>query len=153
MVALALLIAGAPPPATASSPTLSRADSRRAHASRARSVRDSAHLHLVSADGNTLVERGSAVGDLPGPVEVRLTLGERTASSRFTIRTSGGAIGGHGQGTLKPGKGGYESFGGSVTVVGGTGRFRGAHGKGSLYGSIYRVNDSLSLQVVGRLYY
>lgn len=122
-------------------------------AARALTVSDSAHLSLASANGNTLVERGKASGTLPGTVEVTLTLRDRTATSSFTIHTRGGTIGGHGSGRLKTGKGGYDSFGGSVVVTRGTGRFRGAHGTGGLYGSIYRVTDAMSVQVTGKLHY
>jgi hypothetical protein len=132
---------------------VSTGSAARAHATRAQSVTDTAHLQLVSADGNTLVEMGRASGTLPGTVEVSLTLGDRTATSSFTIRSSGGTISGHGAGTLTPGKHGYDSFGGSVAVVRGTGRFRGASGKGGLYGSIYRVTDAMSVQVTGKLRY
>lgn len=125
----------------------------RAHSARVLSVTDNAHLSLVSADGNTLIEKGKATGTLPGTVEVSLTLGNRTATSSFTIRTKGGTISGHGKGTLKPGKGGYDSFGGSVSVAHGTGRFRGAHGEGTLYGSLYRVTEAMSVQVTGKLHY
>jgi len=124
-----------------------------AHAARTQPVTDHARLSLVAANGNTLVERGRASGTLPGTVEVSLTLGNRTASSSFTIHTKGGTISGRGKGKLKPGKGGYDSFGGSVVVVRGTGRFRGAHGKGGLYGAIYRVTDAMTVQVIGELLY
>ena len=116
-------------------------------------VSDSAHLTLVSANGNTLVERGKASGALPGTVEVSMTLRGHNATSSFTIETKGGTISGRAQGTLKPGKGGYDSFGGKLLVTRGTGRFRGAHGEGGLYGSIYRVSETMSVQVTGRLHY
>lgn len=122
-----------------------------AHAARTQQITDYARLSLVSADGNTLVERGRVSGNLPGTVEVSLTLSNGTASSSFTIRTRGGTISGHGQGKLKTGRAGYDSFGGWVIVARGTGRFRGATGKGGMYGSIYRVNDALSVEVTGRL--
>lgn len=122
-------------------------------AAKVQTVTDKANLQLVSADGDTLVETGQASGTMPGTVRVSLTLGTSTATSNFTIDTKGGAISGSGQGTLKPGKGGWESFGGALSVQRGTGRFRGASGKGGLYGLIYRVDDSLSLQVTGRLRY
>jgi hypothetical protein len=128
-------------------------DSATARAARTQRVTDAARLSLVSADGNTLVERGRATGTLPGTVEVSLTLTGHAATSRFTIRTSGGTISGHGQGTLKTGKGGYDSFGGWVVVTRGSGRFRGASGRGGLYGSIYRVTDAMSVQVIGTLRY
>jgi hypothetical protein len=124
-----------------------------AHAARVQSVTDNASLHLVTADGNTLYEQGRASGNLPGTVEVALTVGDRTATSTFTIHTTGGTIGGHGSGKLHPGKGGYDSFGGTCAVTRGTGRFRGASGVCGLYGSIYRVEDSLRLQVTGKLRY
>jgi hypothetical protein len=82
-----------------------------------------------------------------------MTLGDRTASSTFTIHTSGGTIAGHGTGKLHPGKGGYDSFGGTCAVTHGSGRFRGASGACGLYGSIYRVDDSLRVQVTGKLRY
>lgn len=122
-----------------------------AHPARMQQITDYARLSLVSADGNTLVERGRASGNLPGTVEVSLTLSNGTATSSFTIHTRGGTVSGHGRGKLKTGRAGYDSFGGWVAVVRGTGRFRGATGKGGLYGSIYRVNDALSVQVTGRL--
>jgi hypothetical protein len=124
-----------------------------AHAARTLTVTDAARLRLARANGNTLYERGRATGTLPGTVEVSLTLRGRAANSSFAIRTSRGTISGHGQGTLKTGKGGYASFGGWLVVTRGTGRFRGASGKGGLYGSIYRVTDAMSVQVTGTLRY
>jgi hypothetical protein len=124
-----------------------------AHPARVQSVTDSASLHLVTADGNTLYEQGRASGNLPGTVEIAMTLGDRTATSTFTIHTTGGTIGGHGSGTLHPGKGGYDSFGGTCAVTHGSRRFRGVSGVCGLYGSIYRVEDSLRVQVTGKLRY
>jgi hypothetical protein len=123
------------------------------HGARVHSVTDNASLHLISADGNTLFEQGRASGNLPGTVEVALTLSNRTAISTFTIHTTGGTIGGRGNGKLHPGHAGYDSFGGTCAVTHGTGRFRGASGACGLYGSIYRVDDSLRVQVTGKLRY
>jgi hypothetical protein len=125
-----------------------------AHAARVQSVTDNASLHLVTADGNTLYEQCRASGNLPGTLEIAMTLGDRTATSTFTIHTTDGTISGHGTGKLHPGKGGYDSFGGTCAVTHGTGRFRGVTGeKCGLYGSIYRVEDPVSLQVTGKLRY
>jgi hypothetical protein len=124
-----------------------------AHAARVQPVTDSASLSLVTADGNTLYEQGRASGNLPGTVEIAMTLGDRTATSTFTIHTTGGTIGGHGTGKLHPGRGGYDSFGGTCEVTHGSGRFRGASGVCGLYGSIYRVEDALRVQVTGKLRY
>jgi hypothetical protein len=117
------------------------------------SITDHASLHLASADGNTLNEQGRALGNLPGTVEVAMTLGDRTAASTFTIHTTGGTISGRGTGKLTPGRAGYDSFGGTCAVTHGSGRFRGVSGACGLYGSIYRVDDSMRIQVTGKLRY
>ncbi len=116
-------------------------------------VRDRAHLHLISANGNTLVEAGHATGNLPGNVRVSLTLRSHTATSTFTLSVRGGSIGGHGSGALKIGKKGWDSFGGKLIVSDGGGRFRGAHGQGGIYGAVYRVTDAMNVQVYGTLRY
>lgn len=120
---------------------------------RVESITDRASLHLLSADGDTLTETGAASGNLPGTLHVTLTLRTSSASSSFTIHAPGGTISGRGTGKLKLGKGGYDSFGGEVSVTGGTGRYRGASGTAGLYGSIYRVTDALKLQVKGTLHF
>jgi hypothetical protein len=124
-----------------------------AHGAAVQSVTDKASLHLTTADGNTLYEQGRAAGNLPGTVEVAMTLGDRTATSTFTIHTTGGTIAGRGSGKLSPGRAGYDSFGGTCAVTHGSGRFRGVSGQCGLYGSIYRVDDSMRIQVTGKLRY
>lgn len=116
-------------------------------------VKDRAHLHLLSANGNTLVETGHATGNLPGTVKVSLTLHSHAATSSFTLEVRGGSISGHGSGTLKTGKSGWDSFGGKLFVSHGSGRFSHAHGRGGLYGAVYRVTDSMNVQVYGTLHY
>lgn len=116
-------------------------------------VKDSTSLHLASADGNTLIEQGKATGTLPGSVRVTLVLKSHTATSSFTIYASGGSISGSGSGGLKVGTGGWDSFGGKLTVQHGSGRYGGAHGIGDLYGSVYRVTDAMKAQVTGTLHY
>ncbi len=115
------------------------------------SVKDTAHLQLLKASNSTLIEAGKASGTLPGSVRVTLKITGRTASSSFRITADGGSIWGHGAGQLKLGKGGYESFGGSLTVDGGSGRFAHAHGSGGLYGTLNRLNDAMTVQVSGDL--
>jgi len=61
-----------------------------AHAASLHSVTDHAGLHLTSADGNTLYEQGRAEGNLPGTVEVAMTLGDRTATSTPATTASAG---------------------------------------------------------------
>jgi hypothetical protein len=116
------------------------------------SVRDESHMHLVSESGSLLVEEGPATGTLPGRVKVRFNVGP-TVSASFTIYSrSGGSITGHGTGTLHS-TGTYATFGGSLSVTSGTGRFRHAHGTGGLYGAIDRHTYALTVQTIGTLSY
>lgn len=119
------------------------------------SVSDRAELHVVSASGNTLVEEGKASGTLPGSARVRLTLEveRRTAKSRFTLHLRGGSLTGEGRGKATTGKGGWESFGGTMSFNGGSGRYAHASGSGSMYGAINRSSERLQVQVIGRLHF
>ena len=112
---------------------------------------DKAHLHYVSASGSVLFEVGRATGTLPGGMEVHLLVAA-TFSGSFTIRLRSGSIRGRGRATPK-GSGVYERFAGSLTVTGGSGRFRRAHGTARLYGTFNRKTYALVIQTVGTLHY
>ena len=112
---------------------------------------DTAHLRYVSASGSLLNEEGSATGTLPGSMRVHLNVGA-TFTGSFTIYTRGGSITGHGSATPH-GSGTYESFAGSLTVTGGTGRYAHAHGRAGLYGTFNRDNYALVIQTTGNLAY
>jgi hypothetical protein len=134
---------GAVPAGAASNPA--------ARSARALNVNDEGHLHLVSESGSLLVEEGAAKGTLPGTVKVRFNIGA-VVSAYFTIYTRGGSITGHGSGTLHS-TGSYASFGGSLTVTRGTGRFAHVRGTGGLYGAINRRTYALTVQTIGKLSY
>lgn len=119
--------------------------------SRALSVNDTGHLHLLKAFGAVLMEEGSAGGTLPGQAKVRLTVGSIVLAS-FAIRASGGTIYGNGRAALHS-SGRYASFGGSLSVSHGSGRYAHAHGSGRLYGVIDRRTDALTVQTIGTLSY
>ena len=120
-------------------------------ASRAVSVNDTAHLHLLKACGSVLLEEGAAAGTLPGLAKVRLTVGS-TVTAAFTIQTKYGTIYGSGRAALHS-SGRYSSFGGSLAVNRGTGSYARAHGRGKLYGVIDRRTSSLTVQTLGTLSY
>jgi hypothetical protein len=122
-----------------------------ARAARSLNVKDEGHLHLVHESGSMLVEEGPVSGTLPGHVKVSFNVGA-TITARFTIYTSGGSISGHGSGALHS-TSAYSTFGGSLAVTSGSGRFRHARGKGGLYGAINRRTYALTVQTVGRLSY
>jgi len=122
-----------------------------AHAAHALRATDTAHLHYVSASGSLLYEEGGATGTLPGSMRVNLNVGA-TLSGSFTIYTRGGSIKGHGEATPH-GSGVYESFAGSLTATGGSGRYAHAHGRASLYGTFNRDTYALTIQTTGTLAY
>jgi hypothetical protein len=128
------------------------AGSTGARAARSTQVNDTAKLHVVGGSGSTLVEEGRGTGTLPGAVRIKLTLGVSTATSQFTISVSGGSLSGHASGRLHAGGGGYASFGGSLSLSKGTGRYAHASGTGSLYGVINRDTQNLTVQVLGHLH-
>jgi hypothetical protein len=135
----------------ASSSAAASLDSRPpvAHAARALKATDTAKLRYVSAAGSELLEQGKATGTLPGSMRAQVEIGA-TISGIFTIYTKGGSIKGHGVATPHGG-GIYESFAGSVTVTGGTGRFVHAHGHTGLYGTFDRNTYALTIQTTGTL--
>lgn len=122
-----------------------------AQPTRSLSARDEAHLSYVSASGSTLYETGRATGTLPGSMRVHMRIAA-TFSGSFTIYAAGGSIAGHGNATPH-GVGVYESFSGSLTLSGGSGRYRHAHGTARLYGTFDRNNYALLVQTQGTLRY
>jgi hypothetical protein len=116
------------------------------------SVDDTGHLHLLNASGAVLVEEGPVSGTLPGEAKVRMVVGATVVAS-FTIKPrGGGSISGHGRAALHSSSR-YASFGGSLSVSRGTGRYAHARGSGGLYGVIDRHTDALTVQAIGRLHY
>jgi len=124
---------------------------RRAHAAHVLKATDTAHLHYVSSSGSLLLDEGKATGTLPGSMRAHLDLGT-TFTGTFTIYASGGSIQGRGSATPH-GSGTYESFAGTLTVTGGTGRYAHAHGHGGLYGTFDRDTYALVIKTTGSLTY
>jgi hypothetical protein len=123
-----------------------------ARTARVLSVKDEGHLHLVRESGSLLLEEGSVTGTLPGSVKVRFNIGP-TITAQFTIYArGGGSIAGHGSGALHS-TSTYSTFGGTLSVTSGTGRFAHAHGSGGLYGAIDRKTYALTVQTTGKLSY
>lgn len=120
-----------------------------AQAARRIAATDTAHLHLVSSPGSSLLEEGVASGTLPGKLKATFDVGP-TISAKFVIHTKDGAIQGHGAGKLRS-AGLYATFGGWLQITGGTGRYAHARGNGGLYGAINRRTDSLTVQTTGTI--
>jgi hypothetical protein len=122
-----------------------------ARTSRTLNATDTAHLHLVKSPGSLILEEGPASGALPGTVKARCNVGP-TITANFTIYTHSGSISGHGSGKLNT-SGAEPSFGGSMTVTSGTGRYARAHGHGGFYGVLHRKTEALTIQTTGALSY
>jgi hypothetical protein len=122
----------------------------------ARSVRltITAHLHYVSSKGSYLIEEGPASGQLAGTVKARLRVTAEISGS-FTLYLAphgASSISGQGSGTLHE-SGTYASFGGSLKILGGTGRYAHGRGGGKLYGVYNRKNLGVTIQTIGNLSY
>jgi hypothetical protein len=113
---------------------------------------DTAHLELRHQDESLLLEEGKATGVLPGRMRAELKVAQHQFSGTCTIYTDGSSITGHGVATPK-GAGRYQSFKGTLTITGGTGRFRGAHGQTGLYGTFDRITFSIVIQTTGNFSY
>jgi hypothetical protein len=110
-----------------------------------------ARLHYVNARGAYLIEEGRASGSLAGVVKATIKI-TADISGSFTFYPRGGSISGRGSGKLHE-SGAYASFGGTVTVLGGTGRYSHAHGGGRLYGVYNRKTLGVEIQTTGTLAY
>lgn len=126
----------------------------RAHAARTLHANENANLHLVHSDGSRIVEQGPVSGSLPGTVKGSFNVGPTITGSVTLYVRGAGTISGRGSGTLHNAYGHlYESFGGSLTITGGSGRYEHAHGRAGFYGSINRRTDAMQVQTSGTIYY
>ncbi len=128
----------------------SRADS--AHTAGTLSLNETGHLHLTSHHGFTLNEQGTTSGTVSGTIYIHLNI---TSTNRVTaevnIYPSGSSITGSATASYHP-SGGVAHFNGTMSIVRGTGRYRGAHGSGlSFSGTVQRVNDAVTVHVSGRM--
>jgi hypothetical protein len=116
------------------------------------SLNESGQLRLVSKQGFTLNERGTASGTIRGPISVRLTIvSTDRVSAEVTISPSGGSISGHGTASYHKGEA-SASFSGTLAISHGSGSY--AHAQGSdlsFSGTIARSNEAIAVHLSGRL--
>jgi len=112
---------------------------------------DTAHLHLVRQHETEVFEEGNATGALPGHMRAQLQVGS-VFTGTCTISTRAGTITGRGRATPH-GSGRYQSFSGTLQVIGGTGRYAHARGRTGLYGTFDRRTFALVIQTTGSLTY
>jgi hypothetical protein len=155
LIAVAALLTTLMSVTTANNASARANTSHPAHLSASLRVDDTAHLHYVKEADAQLIDEGPATGTVHGTVRVGFNVGATVAAS-FAIYTHEGAILGHGTGTLHKNSNPsdiYLSFGGTLTVTHGTGRYAHAHGTGGFYGTIDRKNYAVTIQTTGTLYY
>ncbi len=124
------------------------------HAQTARTLvaNDEGHLHKVGESGADLIEEGSVTGTLPGRVRVGFNIGAVVEATFTLYPHGGGTLSGHGSGELHS-SGRYASFGGTMRVTSGSGRYSHARGTGGFYGTVNRKTYALVVQTRGTLRY
>jgi hypothetical protein len=111
-----------------------------------------ADLRYVRSSGSTLIEEGPVSGGgISGRMTAHLNVGA-TFTGSFTFFTHSGEL--KGRGSARPhGSGRYESFSGTDTITGGTGRYAHASGHGAMYGTFDRKTYDVTIQTRGTLHY
>jgi hypothetical protein len=126
----------------------------KAMASRAINVRDEGYLRFVTSSGSQITDEGFAKGTLAGEARAHFTYdGNPTLAARFTISGAGWSITGYARGRLSNPNSTSPSFRGALTLIGGSGRYAHAHGRGELFGVFHRRSYALTVQALGKLYF
>jgi hypothetical protein len=132
----------------------SAATSPRASAAHSLSVKDEGYLRLVKSSGSLLIDEGPVHGTIPGKVKVRFIYnGDPAVTAQLTIYGHAGSLLVLARGRLSSPTSPHPSFNGTLTITGGTGRYRHAHGSGRLYGVFYRRTYAMTVQTVGTVRY
>jgi hypothetical protein len=118
------------------------------------SVKDEGYLRLVKSSGALLIDEGKAHGTIPGTVKIHFVYnGNPIVSAQITIYGRAGSIRAQASGRLSSPTSASPSFGGTLTIDGGSGRYAHARGAGHLYGVFYRRSYAMTVQTLGTLRY
>jgi hypothetical protein len=125
-----------------------------AAATRQLSVRDEGRLKFVRSSGSQLIDEGPISGTINGHVRVRFTYtGDPNVTAALTIYTAHGVVNVRATGRMSSPTSPSPSFKGQLSIVGGSGRYANASGKGELFGVFYRRNYAMVVQAIGKLRY
>jgi hypothetical protein len=117
-------------------------------------VRDEGHLKFVRSSGTQLIDEGPISGTIQGHVRVRFTYtGDPNVAASLTIYAAHGSINVRATGRMSSPTSLHPSFKGQLAIVGGTGRYAHASGKGELFGVFYRRNYAMVVQTIGKFHY
>jgi hypothetical protein len=123
-----------------------------AHVDRALTLSETGHLRLTSHHGFTLNEQGSASGTISGTIYIHLHIvSTNHVTAEVNIYPHDGSLTGYASASYHP-SGAVASFGGTMSLARGTGRYSHAHGSGlSFTGTVQRSNDAVTVHVNGRI--
>jgi hypothetical protein len=118
------------------------------------SVKDEGYLRLVKSSGSLLIDEGPVHGTVPGRVKVHFVYnGDPVVTAQLTIYGHSGSLQVRASGRLSSPTNPSPSFSGTLTVLGGSGRYLHAHGSGRLYGVFYRRSYAMTVQTQGTVRY
>jgi hypothetical protein len=111
-------------------------------------------FHRVGPGGTEVREKGMATGTFPGPVTTRLVFRGNKMNGTFALHTTGGTVTGRTNATAvgstaRP----LVHYAGTVTITGGTGRFRTASGTLDMTGTMRRINNAVYEKTTGTIHF
>lgn len=116
-------------------------------------IKESASLRRTAKHGFKLYESGSANGTIKGGISLELdVVATNKVTAKVSVNPSGGSIYGSGSAAYHV-HGAYAEFSGSLSITGGSGSWKGAHGGGLKFaGKIARSSDAVTVTLDGTLY-
>jgi hypothetical protein len=117
-------------------------------------IKETAKLLPAGSVGVKIDEKGSASGTIDGTASSNLTIAGNNIGGTFVLTTRSGTITGRTRATVV-GQAAVPivHFSGSLSIVGGSGRYAHASGRLSIKGTIRRKNYELAEEVSGTLRY
>jgi hypothetical protein len=121
-------------------------------ASARQAVSMEAHFHRVGPGGTEIVEKGTVTGTYPGPATTHLVFNGNKMTGNFSLRTTGGTMVGRTNASVvgssaRP----VVDYAGTVTITGGSGRFRTASGTLRMTGTMRRINNAVYEKSTGQI--
>lgn len=128
-------------------------DAASAHAARSTYLSEYASLRFAHENGSSISERGQGSGTFRAPIAAVLTIRPEHVSATFTIYPKGGSVTGRASARyIIRGSTGY--YGGTLTIVKGTGIYRHASGSNiGISGTINRQTFALIVKAHGWIRY
>lgn len=125
----------------------------RAHQAGGTYIKESASLHRTAKHGFKLYESGTANGTIKGGISLELDVVETNkVTAKVSVYPSGGSIYGSGSAAYHV-HGANAEFSGTLSITGGSGSWKGAHGSGLKFaGKISRSSDAVTVTLDGTLY-